>query len=120
VHIFSKKMVSAFLICQGFIFLLSFIFYKKITLLYYINISFYLSGTMVFLSLLFYTIHSGFFDTVFHSFRTLFTKEEKSEEQSKADKPQLSELINLNISPFAQLGVVNLLFMLGSLILFYL
>ena len=106
------------LIVQVAIFLLSLFVYREISLLHYINISFYISFLFILFSLLIYTINTGFFDLMAHSFQKVFARNHVSNEQKEEIKP-LSQLITTNYSPLSIAGIIQLLLTLVSLFLFY-
>jgi hypothetical protein len=111
-----KKMLILALI-QFFIIITSFIYYHKISLLSYINISFYISATLLIISLLIYTIHSGFFDVISKSFNYSFTR--GKDNRSWDEVPSLSELITVNQKPLLFYGLCTSLFMLIALFVYY-
>jgi hypothetical protein len=114
-HIKRKILILA--IYQVIIFLFAFIFYHKVSLLNYINISFYISGALLLTSFLVYTIHSGFFDVIFKSLNLAFSK---GDAKRKWDEiPSLSRLITINNRPLLFYGLSNALFMLVALFFYY-
>jgi hypothetical protein len=102
---------------QFSIFITSFIYYHEISLLSYINISFYISAALLIISLLIHTIHSGFFDVISKSFNYSFTR--GKDKRSWEEVPSLSELITINQKPFLFYGLCTGLFMLIALIVYY-
>ena len=115
-----KKSVKILAIFQLFILLLSFISYHKISLLSYINISFYISAALLLASLLLYTIHKGFLDVMFKSFNYAFSKGDSGRRRRWEDVPTLSELVTLSYRPFLFYGLSNGAFMIVALFLYYL
>lgn len=112
-----KKRILILAISQLAILAVSFIFYHDISLLSYINISFYFSAVLLLSGLLIHTIHSGFFDVVSRSFNLIFTR---SEEKRKFHEiPALSELVSIDKKPLFFYGLFIGLFMVIALILFY-
>jgi Domain of unknown function (DUF3899) len=112
-----NKRLLILAIFQLVILAVSFIFYHEISLLSYINISFYFSAVLLLSGLLIHTIHSGFFDVVSRSFNLIFSR---SEEKRKFHEiPALSELVSINKKPLFFYGLMIGLFMGIALIVFY-
>ncbi|MDF1507443.1 DUF3899 domain-containing protein [Robertmurraya sp. DFI.2.37] len=108
------KIAWLFFISNFLIFLLSFLFYRKISLLLYINISFYIGALFIFISLLFLTIKSGFFDQMTRSFRLVFAgKNSNKKEIEEMALP--SQMISINTLPFLINGLLIIAFMLIAL-----
>jgi hypothetical protein len=101
-----------------FILLCSLILYKEITLISFINLSFYVSSLLILFSLLVFVVQKGFFDGVSYGFRKLFKRNNKdrfgSYEQEDEILP-LSEMIRISFSPLLISGLILLLFMLIGL-----
>ncbi|WP_084783132.1 DUF3899 domain-containing protein [Bacillus dakarensis] len=110
--------IYLFACSQIAIVLFSFILYQKITLLFYINISFYLGSLYIFLSLIFFTVKSGFFDFVTKSFRLIFAGKDVTKKQVEEMLP-LSKVISFNYSPLFINGLLVTLLMLVALYLYY-
>ncbi|MDQ0217528.1 DUF3899 domain-containing protein [Peribacillus cavernae] len=100
------------------VFLFSLIFFREISLLHFIDISFYISGGLLTLSLLTMVIQKGFFDAIFFSFRTVF--ESSRDRQLKEEKTPLSELISFRYNSCLMVGLFLLLIMLAALFFYYL
>ncbi|MDQ0153896.1 DUF3899 domain-containing protein [Robertmurraya andreesenii] len=101
-----------FLFSEAIIF--SFIFFNEMSLLSYINISFYIGSLFIFVSLLFFTVKSGFFDAVTKSFRDVFARKNAA----KKDVQEMllpSEMISFNIFPYLVNGLLIILTMLVAL-----
>ncbi|WP_396953977.1 DUF3899 domain-containing protein [Neobacillus niacini] len=111
-----KKRVLLVTLTQIAILVLSFFFYKKITLLSYINISFYMTAALLLLSLLIYTIQSGFYDAIGKSFNLAFSKDRK---RKFTEIPSLSEMVTIDKRPLFFHGLVTGLFMLIALVAYY-
>lgn len=106
--------VSLFLISQISIFAIEIIFFKELSLLSYINISFYIGFLFIFSSLLFFTVKSGFFDAVTKSFRQVFIG--KSTQKEEIEQMLLpSMMITFNVLPFLLNGLFVTLIMLIAL-----
>jgi hypothetical protein len=115
-----NQFVKKFLILgllQFFIIMLSIIFQHNVTLLSYINISFYFSAAFLLSSLLVYTIQTGFFDILSKSFNRAFTK--GSDKRSWDEIPGLSELVTFSQKPLLFYGTFTGIFMLIALFAYY-
>ncbi|MGM7719570.1 DUF3899 domain-containing protein [Metabacillus sp. Hm71] len=100
--------------------LLSFLIYHKLTLLYFINISFFIAGSFLFLALLTMTVKGGFFDGITYGFRRTFVS--KGKELSKDEIQEMtpvSEMITFHYSPFLRNGLLMLAVMLIALFIYY-
>ena len=112
------KIFSGFFITQVLIFILSLVYQQSISLLSYINISFYIASTLLFTSLIVFTVNSGFFDAISYSFRTVFAgKEEKK--KSFNEMTPLSELVTINANPLFLVGLLDFMLMLAALYVYY-
>ncbi|CAM3770272.1 DUF3899 domain-containing protein [Mesobacillus thioparans] len=115
------KIFLGFFSSQLVVLFLSYIYYRNLTLLTYINISFYIASALLFTSLIVYTINSGFFDTMSNSFRTVFAKkEEGGKKKAFEEMTPLSELVTFNANPLLIIGIMNFAFMLAALYVYYL
>ncbi|MDQ0413616.1 MULTISPECIES: DUF3899 domain-containing protein [Mesobacillus] len=114
-----RKIFIGFSLSQFIVLILSLLDQQTITLLSYINISFYIASILIFTSMVVFTVHSGFFDAISYSFRTVFAgKEEKN--HSRNDITPLSELITINANPLFLVGLFDFLLMLSALYVYYL
>lgn len=117
-----KQIKSSFyllLLSQIVIFFISFILYRNISLLHYINISFFLALLFIVFSLTIFIINTGFFDVTDRSFRRLlFTKRGVSKEQIEQIRP-LSEVFTFNYLPILICGIMTLSCMLAALFCYY-
>lgn len=115
------KLISyGFLASQILIMVISFLLYNELSMLHYINISFYLASSMLFLSLIIYTVNSGFFDAISHSFRNVFISNTKDEKKKSIDEiSPLSTMLDFNYFPLVGVGLLNLIMMLIGLFLYY-
>ncbi|WP_212926778.1 DUF3899 domain-containing protein [Oceanobacillus sp. J11TS1] len=101
-------------IIQFLIFLFCFIFYHRIDLLGYINVSFVFGAALLLYALAGYVIKGRFFDIVFYSFQHFFSR------MSDSERRPLSELVPQRYAlPFIT-GAVTILLMLGSLYFYHL
>lgn len=116
-NLFRKKRMLAAALTQVSILLLSLIFYHKISLLSYINISFYISAVLLLTSLLIYTIQTGFYDAISKSFNLVATW--RTEKRKFNEVPSLSELVTVDRKPILFHGLMNGTFMLIALLIYY-
>ncbi len=115
------KIFSGFLLSQLVVLFLSFIYHRGLTLLSYINISFYIASVLLFTSLIVYTVNSGFFDKMSYSFRTVFSKKEEGEKRKSFEEmTPLSELVTFNANPLLVIGLLDFTVMLAALYVYYL
>lgn len=112
-----KRKLTVLLLFQLVILATSMIFQHKITLLSYINISFYFSSALLFSALLTYTIQTGFFDVMSKSFTMVFSKGD--EKKSYKDITPISELVSINQKPLLLYGALIGVFMLIALFVYY-
>ena len=112
-----KKNLIILAITQLIILIILFLYHHKITLIHYIDISFYFTSGFILLSLLLYTIHSGFYDIISKSFNIASSRDR--EKRRFEDVPGLSELITLNEKPLLFHGIFNGLLMTAALIAYY-
>ena len=99
--------------------LLSLIFHQDLSLLNFINMTFYISGGLILLSLVTFVVQRGFFDIVFYSFRRVFQIQNQHIGEEKEDIPKLSDIISLSSSYSLVLGLIMLCIMLLSLAIYY-
>ncbi|GEN89631.1 DUF3899 domain-containing protein [Oceanobacillus sp. FSL W8-0428] len=109
-----KKILIWIGISHLFIFLFCFIFYHRVDLLSYINVSFIIGAALILYAMAGYVIKGRFFDIVFYSFQHFFSR------MSDSDRRPLSELVPQKyMIPFIT-GIITLLLMLGSLFFYQL
>lgn len=87
--------------------LLSFIIYQELTILSFINISFFFAIGLLFISFLTITVKGGFFDGITYGFRRMFVS--KGKELSKQEVHEMtpvSELLTFDHSPFLLSGLI--------------
>ena len=113
----NKRKMLILALFQIVILTISLFYYHEISLLSYINISFYISSALLLTSLLVYTIHSGFFDVISKSFNIAFTR--GKDKRSWDEVPALSELIKVNQMPLLFYGLTTGFFMLIALFIYY-
>jgi hypothetical protein len=115
------KIFYGFLGSQGLIMLFSLVYQQSISLLSYINISFYIASFLLFTSLIVFTVNSGFFDSFSHSFRTVFAGKGEGEKKKSIDEmTPLSELVTFNANPILVVGLLDFFLMLAALSFYYL
>jgi hypothetical protein len=112
-----KKRLLILALFQLLILLFSHIFYQKISLISYINISFYFASAFLLSGLLIYTVHTGFFDVISKSFNLAFTR--GKDKRKFNDVPGLSELITIDQKPLFFYGFWIGFLMLIALTVFY-
>jgi len=112
-----KKSVFVVILTQLSILLISFLYYHKLTLLSYINISFYVTSAFLLTSLLVYTIQGGFYDVISKSFNMFFSRE--SGKRKFQDIPGLSELVTIKSKPLLFNVIFTGGFMILALVVYY-
>lgn len=101
-------------------FLLSVIVHGEISLLHFINISFYFSSAYLVFGLLMLVVEKGFFDGISYSFRRVFKRNSISEaEEDVNDIPPLSQIVEIPYSPLLYSGSALMLIMLVTLWFWY-
>lgn len=116
-----KKIFYGFFGSQLAIFAISLIFFKEISLLIFINVSFYVASAMLFTSLMIYTVNSGFFDTMSYSFRAIFASSDENEKKRSIEEiTPLSEMVTINTFPVLAIGLFDFILMLAGLFFYYL
>ena len=113
-----KKKALIFLILQIFIVAGMLLKDKSMSLVSYINMSFFVGGTLVFIGLLIYIVSNGFFDIFTISMRKVFTFKRNMEDVESMRPP--SQLLDFPTTPFFQMGGSILLGMTIALLIFYL
>ena len=112
-----KKKLIYFLGCQVIILILTLLVYKDIQLVSYINMSFFVGGTITFIGLMTYVISGGFFDFFTASTRKIFTPRHMKKEAKQMRLP--SEVFSFPHKPIIALGLSNLLCMSIALFVYY-
>ncbi|MCV9887054.1 DUF3899 domain-containing protein [Metabacillus halosaccharovorans] len=101
--------------------LLSFIIYQKLTILSFINISFFFALGLLFISFFTITVKGGFFDGITYGFRRMFVS--KGKELSKQEVNEMtpvSELLTFDHSPFLTSGLVMTgIVVIGTILYYY-
>lgn len=98
---------------------LSLIFYQDISLLNFINMTFYIGGGLILFSLVTFVIQRGFFDIIFYSFRRLSQINNKHLEEDKEDIRKLSDVVSVPTSFSLVIGLIMIGIMLISLVFYY-
>ncbi|MGZ4161162.1 MAG: hypothetical protein ACXVNF_10270 [Neobacillus sp.] len=96
---------------------ISFFTSHKITLVRYINISFYITAALLITSLFIYTIHTGFYDAISKSLNFSFSRGQWKRKFNEI--PSLSELVTISPKPALFYGSFTGLFMLIALVCYY-
>ncbi|MGG3888312.1 DUF3899 domain-containing protein [Metabacillus fastidiosus] len=100
--------------------LLPIIFHGEISLILFINSTFFISGTYLFLILLTMTVKSGFYDGITFGFRRLFTTNGKYLSRWEAENmTPSSKLITFNQVPILISGLTLFFIMLCCLFIHY-
>jgi len=98
--------------------ILSLLLYQEISLLHFINISFYFCYAYISIGLLLFIVNNGFFDGISYSFRKVFRRNNKEDETEKI--VPLSEMMTIPHSLLLKSGVILIFVMCISLIIYYL
>ena len=112
-----KKKALIFALSQIIVVVLMLLIYQNLSLTSYINMSFFIGGTIVFIGLLIYIVSSGFFDIFTISMRKVFTPKRFLEDAGSMRAP--SKLLAFKTSPYFQLGGTILLGMFIALFFYY-
>jgi len=112
-----KKRLIYFLGSQLIIFSLMFLVHKNIQLVSYINMSFFVGGTITFIGLMTYVVSGGFFDFFTASTRKIFTPRHMKKEAKQMRLP--SEVFSFPYKPIIALGLSNLFCMSVALFIYY-
>lgn len=116
-----KKSFTIIIVSLCLTILLSFFTYQKLTLLNFINISFFFASGLLFIAFLTITVKGGFFDGITYGFRRMFIS--KGKELSKKEVEEMtpvSELITFSHSPFLISGLILTAIMVMALFIYYL
>ena len=97
--------------------ILSLLFYQEISLLHFINISFYFCYAYISIGLLLFIVNNGFFDGISYSFRKVFRRNNKEDENEEI--VPLSEMMTIPHSLLLKSGVILIFVMCISLIFYY-
>ncbi|EUJ20950.1 DUF3899 domain-containing protein [Listeria aquatica] len=113
------KRTFIYLLIQELIIFAILLFGTGISLLHYINISFYVSFIAFLIGLLVYIMRSGFLDRVHYGFRKVARKIRGDEENEFSDM-MLSELVGLPYADMILSSIIVFLSSMLSLVLYYL
>ncbi|MDN4607721.1 DUF3899 domain-containing protein [Sporosarcina highlanderae] len=111
-----KRISINVIVSQLLILLLLFILYRKLTLIDYINVSFNIGSTLLFIGLAVLVFQSGFFDFFSTSMKKVFYRKNVQEEIMTMRPP--SEVITVKSSFFFRLGIPIILLMLVALLIY--
>lgn len=112
-----KKQALPFLILQLVILITIWFYYKEITLLGYINVSFIYGAFLLFIGLASYVLSSGFFDLFYSSSRKLMSFKKRGSDMEQMRNP--SEIISYNFTFILLLGLEIIICMVIALIVYY-
>lgn len=113
----SLKKIGIFFIIQLAIFITSLLYNSKVTLMNYINITFYFASAFLLSALLIYVIHAGFFDIVTKGFTKAFSR--NNEDIKLAEITPLSKLVAISQKALLLQGLLLFICMVVALILYY-
>lgn len=117
---FTKKTTLLIVIPLLLSFFLPIFLGYQLSLKSFINILFSISSMYLFLTLLTFTVKSGFYDAVTFSFRRFFIANGKNLSNKEADHIiPLSNLITFDQTPFLFSGLTLFVIMLVSLFIYY-
>jgi len=111
-----KKIALNVIVNQLLILLFVLILYKKLTILDYINVSFYVGGVYLFIGILVLILQSGFFDFFSTSFKKVFSRKHIQSEINNMRPP--SEVVTLKASFFFKSGLPIILVMFVALFIY--
>ncbi|MBE1555063.1 DUF3899 domain-containing protein [Sporosarcina limicola] len=112
-----KNVARNFLVAQVIITALLFLYYKEFSLLTYINSSFIVGGSLVFIGLISFIFSTGFFDIFTLSMRKVFTPKRRMEDVETMRAP--SEIFSTPVFPLLASGMLILAFMGIALVIYY-
>lgn len=113
-----KKISRNFFIAQIISILVMLFYFKEMTLLSYINSSFFVGGTIIFIGLVSFVFSTGFFDVFTVTMRKVVTPKSRMKDVMSMRKP--SEIFSAPVSPLIGSGALVLLVMGIGLVIFYL
>ena len=96
--------------------ILSLLFYREISLLHFINISFYFCYAYISIGILLFIVNKGFFDGISYSFRRLLRRNNKEEE---SEITPLSEIVAIPHSLLLKSGIILVFIMCIGLVIYY-
>lgn len=97
--------------------ILSLLFHQEISLLHFINISFYFCYAYISIGILLLIVNNGFFDGISYSFRKLLRRNNQEEE---SEITPLSEIVTIPHSLLLKSGILLILIMCIGLVIYYL
>ncbi|MCG7345382.1 DUF3899 domain-containing protein [Sporosarcina sp. ACRSL] len=108
-----KNLVKNIIVNQLLILVVVLIFYRKLTILDYINVSFYIGASYLFFGILILIFQSGFFDFFSTSIKKVFYRKYAQSEITNMRAP--SEVVTLKSSFFFRSGLPIILLMFVAL-----
>lgn len=112
-----KTNIIVFLITQLLIVVCTWFVYDGLSLLGYINVSFFVSMILFFIGGIVFIIRTGFFDFFTESMRKVFSRKEHRKEIDSMRSP--SEAMSVRPNWFFAAGLPSFLLMLGALVIYY-
>jgi len=112
-----NKIIRNFVIAQIISFIIMLVYFKEMTLLSYINSSFFVGGTLTFVGLVSFVFSTGFFDVFTVTMRKMLTRKSRMEDVMSMRKP--SEVFSAPVSPLLGSGALVLIVMGIGLVIFY-
>ncbi|PID14906.1 hypothetical protein CSV63_10705 [Sporosarcina sp. P34] len=113
-----KRTIIVFLLLQLVIVISVYSVYDEISLLGYINVSFFVSGFLLFIGAVVFIIRSGSFDFFTKSTRKIFALKGQREALDSMRVP--SETISMSPAWFFAAGIPTFLLMIVALLVYYL
>ncbi|WP_158231885.1 DUF3899 domain-containing protein [Sporosarcina sp. P10] len=113
-----KRNIIVFLISQLVIVISAYSVYEKISLLGYINASFFVSGFLLFIGGIVFVVRTGFFDFFMKSSRKVFARKDQREAIESMRAP--SEVLSASPTWLFLAGMPTFILMLVALVLYYL
>lgn len=117
----TNRSVTLIIVSLCLTILLSFIIYQKLTILSFINISFFFALGLLFISFFTITVKGGFFDGITYGFRRMFVSKGKVlSKQEVNEMTPVSELLTFDHSPFLTSGLVMTgIVVIGTVLYYY-
>ncbi|WP_153722770.1 MULTISPECIES: DUF3899 domain-containing protein [Sporosarcina] len=112
-----KSTIIVFFITQIVIFVSIWVFFDKLSLLNYINTSFFISFLTLFIGAVMYIIRTGFFDFFMQSTRKVLAR--KGQKEAIESMRPFSETLPASPAWFFLAGLPSFVLMLIALIIYY-
>ncbi|WP_432358755.1 DUF3899 domain-containing protein [Sporosarcina sp. UB5] len=111
-----KKIAVNVIVNQLLIMILILVIFGKLTILEYINVSFYIGASYLFIGILVLILQSGFFDFFTSSMKKVLSRKHERNELTTMRPP--SEVVSMKATFFFQSGIPIILVMLGALFIY--